>query len=242
MKNFANLMFGVLFAGSIFFAAAPGVNAQDAATADAKHYKVMFENDQVRVLRVAYGAKEKSVMHQHPDSVAIFLNGAEGKFTLADGKSENRSFKAGDARWSPAETHTPENAGPKPFEVILVELKARAAASSTAAAIAAADDPLKVSAEHHKLEFENDRVRVLRGRAAPGGKTAMHAHPANVVILLTDASVRSTSADGKTEETSAKAGEVLWREPLKHASENIGAKPFEVIIVELKGPQAPSGN
>ncbi len=235
MKNFANLIFGVLFTGSMLFAAALGVSAQDATTADPKHYKVMFENDQVRVLRVTYGVKEKSVVHSHPDAVAVSLTGMQGKFNLADGKSENRTFKAGDVRWSPAEVHTPENVGAKPFEVILVELKDRPPGSPTAAAVAAADDPVKVAADHHKLEFENDRVRVLRGRVPPGGKTAMHAHPANVVILLTDVRVRSTSADGKTEETSGKAGEVLWREPLKHTSENIGDKPFEVIIVELKG-------
>ena len=235
MKDLAKLMTGVLFAGSMFFAAVPGVSAQDATTADAKHYKVMFENDQVRVLRVAYGAKEKSVLHSHPDSVAVSLTGMQGKFTLADGKSENRSFKAGEVRWSPAETHTPENAGGKPFEVILVELKDRPASSSPAAAIAAADDPLKVAAKNHKLEFENDRVRVIRVKSAPGEKSAMHAHPANVVIALSDTRVRSTSADGKTEETNVKAGDVLWRGPLKHSSENIGDKPFEVIIVELKG-------
>ena len=235
MKNFANLMFGALFTGSMLFVAAPCVNAQDATTADAKHYKVIFDNEHVRVLRVAYGAKEKSVLHQHPDSVAISLTGMQGKFTLADGKSENRSFKAGDARWSPAETHTPENAGGKPFEVILVELKARSGAGTLTNATAPADDPLKTAAEHHKLEFENDRVRVLRGKVGPGEKTGMHGHPANVVIVLSDVRVRSTLADGKTEETTAKAGEVVWREPLKHTSENLGDKPFEVIIVELKG-------
>ena len=235
MKNFANLMFGVLFAGSILFVAVPWVNAQDAATADAKHYKVMFENDQVRVLRVAYGTKEKSVMHQHPDSVAVSLTGMQGKFTSADGKAENRTFKAGEVRWSPAEVHTPENAGGKPFEVILVELKAPKGGGTSTNAAAAADDPLKTAAEHHKLEFENDRVRVLRGKVGPGEKTGMHGHPGNVVIVLSDVRVRNTLADGKTEETSAKAGEALWREPLKHVSENIGDKPFEVIIVELKG-------
>ena len=232
MRNLATLIFGILFAGSILFAAAPRADAQDAVTADARHYKVVFENENVRVLRVSYGAKEKSVKHQHPDSVAIFLNGAQARFARADGKAENRSFKAGEVTWSPAEVHTPENAGTSPFELILVELKDLAGGD---AATAAADDPLKVDAEHHKLEFENDRVRVLRGRVAPGAKTAMHGHPGNVVIVLSDVRVRNTLADGKTEETSAKAGEALWREPLKHVSENIGDKPFEVIIVEMKG-------
>ena len=111
MKNFADLMLGALFVGSMFFAAALGISAQDATTADAKHYKVMFENDRVRVLRVTYGVKEKSVVHSHPDAVAVSLTGMQGKFNLAGGKSENRTFKAGEVRWSPAEVHTPEFAG-----------------------------------------------------------------------------------------------------------------------------------
>ena len=47
--------------------------AQDPTQVDTKHYKVEFENDKVRVLRIAYGAGEKSVMHEHPDAVAVFL-------------------------------------------------------------------------------------------------------------------------------------------------------------------------
>src|SRR5450755_172828 len=40
-------------------------NAQDPVKVDAKHYKVEFENDSVRVLRITYPAHEKSVMHHH---------------------------------------------------------------------------------------------------------------------------------------------------------------------------------
>ena len=225
-----NLIVAAVFAVTISISAA----AQDATTADAKHYKVVLDNEYVRILKVSYGPKEKSVLHQHPDAVAVSLTGMQGKFTLADGKSENRSFKAGETRWSPAETHTPENAGTKPFEVILVELKALPAGAA-ATAVTEADDPVKVAGEHHKVEFENERVRVLRVKVGAKAKSAMHAHPANAVIPLTDVRVKSTLPDGKTEETSLKAGEAVWRAPLKHASENLSDKPFEVVLVELKG-------
>lgn len=99
--------------------------AQDPVKVDGNHYKVEFENDQVRVLRIKVGPKEKSIMHQHPDAVAIFLTDVNGKFTFPDGKSENVTSKAGEARWTPAVTHMPENAGEQPFEVILVELKSK---------------------------------------------------------------------------------------------------------------------
>jgi len=47
--------------------------AQDPVKVDPNHYKVEFENAQVRVLRIHYGPREKSVMHYHPATVAVFL-------------------------------------------------------------------------------------------------------------------------------------------------------------------------
>jgi quercetin dioxygenase-like cupin family protein len=104
-------------------APAPRPGYADPVSVDPKHYRVEFENDRVRVLRVNYGAHEKSVMHGHPACFAIFLNSSRAKFTFPDGKSEERSFKAGDTMSMPAETHLPENLDDKPLEVVLVEFK-----------------------------------------------------------------------------------------------------------------------
>ena len=97
--------------------------AQDPVKVDSKHYKVEMENTQVRVLRIQYGAHEKSVMHYHPASVAVFLTDGDTKFTLADGKTTESHAKAGQVVWEPAGKHLPENTGDKPLEIILVELK-----------------------------------------------------------------------------------------------------------------------
>lgn len=103
--------------------------AQDAVKVDPKHYKVEFENDQVRVLRITYGPHEKSVMHEHPASVAVFLTETHGKFTLPDGKTEEAHPKAGSTQWNAGGKHLPENIGDKPFELILVEVKSKPAAA-----------------------------------------------------------------------------------------------------------------
>lgn len=97
--------------------------AQDPTKADPKHYKVEFENNKVRVLRITYGPGEKSVMHEHPDAFAVFLTDVKGKFTLPDGKTIDFAQKPGSTMWTPAGKHLPENTGNKPFELILVELK-----------------------------------------------------------------------------------------------------------------------
>jgi quercetin dioxygenase-like cupin family protein len=101
----------------------PMVCAQDAVKVDPKHYSVVSENDQVRILKVHYGAHEKSVMHSHPNSVAVFLTDSTGQFTLPDGKKQPLSTKAGEAQFTPAGTHLPENTGEKGMDLILVELK-----------------------------------------------------------------------------------------------------------------------
>jgi quercetin dioxygenase-like cupin family protein len=109
-------------------AAAPAM-AQDPVKVDAKHYKVEFENDRVRVLHITYGPHEKSVMHAHPASVAVFLTDSSAKFTLPDGKTVPSEFKAGMVQWDAGGKHLPENVSDKPFELILVELKGKHAAA-----------------------------------------------------------------------------------------------------------------
>jgi quercetin dioxygenase-like cupin family protein len=113
---------------------APILSAQDAAKVDPKHYSVVSENDQVRILKVHYGPKEKSVMHSHPNSVAVFLTDGTIHFTLPDGKTMDSKVKAGEALYTPAATHLPEDQGDKPFELILVELKGKGGAAKVAAA------------------------------------------------------------------------------------------------------------
>ena len=105
--------------------AAAVTRAQDPVKVDPKHYTVEFENDQVRVLRIHYGVGEKSVMHSHPDSVAVFLSDQTVKFTHPDGKSEERSAKTGEAMFTPGGAHLPENTGKGPIDLVLVELKSK---------------------------------------------------------------------------------------------------------------------
>ncbi|HKP46334.1 MAG TPA: cupin domain-containing protein [Pyrinomonadaceae bacterium] len=107
----------------LFVLAVPSVLAQDATKVDSQHYKVEFENARVRILRVKYGAHEKSVMHSHPDSVAVFPRDGRVKFTYPNGKTEEREMKAGQAMFTPAATHLPENLSDDEMEVVLIELK-----------------------------------------------------------------------------------------------------------------------
>jgi quercetin dioxygenase-like cupin family protein len=117
LSIFAVLFAVLLISGNSF--------AQDAAKVDPKHYKVEFENDEVRVLRITYGPGEKSVMHSHPEGVAVFLTDGSGKFTLPDGKTQDQEFKSGTVIWTPESQHQPENTGKESFEIIQIEMKTK---------------------------------------------------------------------------------------------------------------------
>ena len=116
----------LLLAGAIGYAVAvyaqPGGKA-DPVKVDPKHYKVELENANVRVLRISYGTGEKSVMHTHPNSVAVFLTDGTIRMTTPDGKSQDVPVKSGGTQWEPAGSHLPQNIGNKPLELVLVELK-----------------------------------------------------------------------------------------------------------------------
>jgi hypothetical protein len=107
---------------SVLLLALPAM-AQDPTEVDSKHYKVVFENDQVRVLRITYGPHYMGVMHEHPASLVVWLTDGDGIITSADGKAEEIHAKAGDVTWSAPAKHRGENMSDQPFEVIEIELK-----------------------------------------------------------------------------------------------------------------------
>jgi quercetin dioxygenase-like cupin family protein len=209
--------------------AAPTALAQDPVKVDANHYKVMIENDQVRVLRIHYNPKEKSVMHEHPAAVVVFLGNSKTRFTLADGSATTDSGKTGQLRFTDAGKHLPENIGATPVEAILVELKGK---SGTGSAVTL--DPVKVDPTRHKVEVENDKVRVLRIKIKAGDTTKQHEHPNGVAIFLTDIKTKFTRGDGTTREGENKRGEAIWAAAEKHTVNNVAKGPAEIILVELK--------
>jgi quercetin dioxygenase-like cupin family protein len=96
----------------------------DPVKIDPKHYKVEFENDQVRVLRVKIEGHAVVPMHEHSlNRVTIYLTDQD--FTAKDstGKTTTAKHKAGEALWGMPITHTETNLSDQPFEVVVVELK-----------------------------------------------------------------------------------------------------------------------
>lgn len=103
--------------------AASAARAQDPVALYPENYRVLNENERVRVIdfRLAKGAKESA--HHHRPHVVYVLQGFRIRFTFPDGSTGLRETKAGDVLWSEAVTHASENIGDTDAHGILVELK-----------------------------------------------------------------------------------------------------------------------
>ena len=101
----------------------PLLRAQDMVKVAPKNCKVVLDNDKVRMIRVTLKAGEKLPMHSHQANVVYSLNSAKAKYTYADGKTEERELKAGEAVWSDGVTHATENTGTTESRALVIEFK-----------------------------------------------------------------------------------------------------------------------
>jgi hypothetical protein len=95
----------------------------DPVKVDPEHYRVEFENEKVRILRIKFGPHEKSVMHGQTSAIEINLTIAHLLVAYSDGTAENIHARAGQVRLSPAAERQPENLSDFPYEAIAIELK-----------------------------------------------------------------------------------------------------------------------
>jgi len=97
--------------------------AGDAVSVAPHLYKVLLENDRVRVLETRYGPGVKSDVHSHPDLVVVAITPSKARLSLTDGQTLDIEFHVGESLFIDAQEHTVENTGTSELHVILVEMK-----------------------------------------------------------------------------------------------------------------------
>jgi hypothetical protein len=85
-------------------------------------YRLLFENDRVRVLEYLDRPGDRTAPHRHPDSVMVTLSAFSRRIS-AGGREVDVELPAGHARWVAAQEHTGENTGTGQTHSIFVELK-----------------------------------------------------------------------------------------------------------------------
>jgi len=97
--------------------------AQDVVKVAPQSYKVLLENDRVRVLEYRLEPGVKEPMHSHPDYIVYAFSAVKAMITLPDGKTVERQINVGEAVFLVAETHTVENTGTTESHGLIIELK-----------------------------------------------------------------------------------------------------------------------
>ncbi len=108
--------------------------SMDLVTSNPAHYKVVLENDQVRVLEYTDAPGDRTTTHLHPDSVMYTLTSFRRRLFSGDAHRDVE-MAAGTSGWLPAQEHHGENIGDTPTHVIFVELKTGPAAASAQEAL-----------------------------------------------------------------------------------------------------------
>lgn len=85
-------------------------------------YRVLFENERVRVLEYRDEPGDRTTPHQHPDSVMVTLTSFQRRLLHGDAQRDVE-LSAGSASWLPAQQHAGQNIGTTPTHVVFVELK-----------------------------------------------------------------------------------------------------------------------
>jgi hypothetical protein len=94
------------------------------AVAVAPHmYKVVLENDRVRVLEVRAKPGDKVEMHSHPAAVIVPIAGTQLRVRMPDGETREGELKTNEVRYMESIEHATEIVGPEDLHMLVIELK-----------------------------------------------------------------------------------------------------------------------
>jgi len=221
--------------------------AQDPVKAAPQAYKLDFENDWVKVLRVRYAAKEKLPEHDHPLTAAafVYLNDSGPVIFkhvgLSYGAITRPAVKARSFRlwYAVKETHEVENPGDTPSDFVRIEFKTEPA---NAKSLRGKFQPEEYPADDNfqKVQFENEQIRATRLVVAPRKKLAVStgANEPALLVALTPANLKFTKGKNKPSKLqldTGKTGQTEWIEQGAVVEfENTGDTPAELLRFDLK--------
>ena len=179
---------------------------------------LVLDSPRVRVFRTSTAA----ALVDHPAAVVVVLE-------------DSATRKAGEAYWSgdPAARRSESDLGP----LIIVEPK-QSAAPATPVPMPRESDTTEGQSPFTGLSFkplfENERVKVIRGRMEVGAREGFHTHAADIVVVHLSGGAIEDTAHGKTKVNRWKHGDVeLEARGSSHSARNLGPA-VDAVLVTLK--------
>ena len=100
-----------------------GMGEIDPVAVSPGNYKILLENDRVRVLEMLLRPGEIDELHSHPSETVFFLQGGSLRIHLPGGEAQEADIPDHHVMWNDAWTHRVENIGQGEVHAIIVESK-----------------------------------------------------------------------------------------------------------------------
>ncbi len=119
--NFKSLTIAALF--GITQLVATSAFAADPLAVAPEMYKLLFENEKVRVMQVTFDPGQSIPKHSHPDHFVFVNQPGKLQLTTEGGKPADVDLETGKVMWIPSETHSAKNIGKSKVQLLVTELK-----------------------------------------------------------------------------------------------------------------------
>lgn len=223
---------------------AVAASAQDPLKIAPRAYKLEFENEWVKVVRVHYGPLEKIPAHDHTERAAAYIYLNDGgpvifkHIGLAYGAVTRPATKAGSFRLYKGlkEVHEVENTSDLPSDFLRVEFKTLMVDEKTLRG-RFHREPWPAGENYQKAQFEDEQIRVTRLVCAPGKRFDVPAGASGPALLITLAPARLSVIEpkGKAPKLKLGLGQTGWQPAGKQAQlESFGGAPAELLRFEFK--------
>ena len=196
-------------------------------------YKVLLENDDIKILEVTFAPGQSDNMHEHYPATVYIVEGGKAQVTLPDGTVNEINPPSDFILHNPEKAkHQVKNIGDNTMKIILFERKNTRAITDTKEELIL---PEEVSPDVYKVLLDNEEVKVTEVTFKPGQGDEMHQHGVMSIYGITGGKLQNISPDGTVREMEVADGFVGHRNTVTtHQMKNIGDTTVKVILVEHK--------
>lgn len=205
-------------------------------------YKLEFENEWVRVVRVHYAPHEKLPAHEHNSMAACYVYLSDGGpvvFNHTEYYPVTRpATKSGSFRVYRGlqEHHEVENQSDLPSDFLRVEFKTEPVDEKSLKGRFYSED-FSTGQNFQKVQFENEQIRITRLVCAPGKTLELSVGPSEPTLLIALSSVafKKGQARGRAQPLKLGVGQTSWiPSDRRELLENIGSAPAEILRFDFK--------
>ncbi len=97
---------------------------RDPLQLDPIHYRLDFENEHVRAIRLTLKADEAVPMHDDVDALVVCILECHLRFTTPAGHIQDVHMESGESRWLYGDRHSAKNLNTNSMEMLFIEVKA----------------------------------------------------------------------------------------------------------------------